>query len=206
MKSSARGRTMAHMNKMLAASAAAVGCTRASDVQTVTITPLPTAPASAADTATAAPLPPVASATFTATSEPPPNPPPNPSGYMVVDMLPAPAHCLGVANASKATAKVHPLAGGGVVLELVVELPTGAAFAGTKFSGSYSAWSGQIVSGAFSHQSKVATVRVQPTSGTLGVSLGVACGARGPGTLSVTATFPSTPAVGSTPSIAMQDY
>ena len=196
-----RGRTLAHLHQMLAATAA-VGCSRA-DVQTVTLTPLPTVPASATDgTVSPAPLPPTASA---ALSSPPPSAPTAiPSGYLVVDMLPAPARCLGLASATKASARFHASASG-PVLEIVVTLPSTGNLAGSKWDGTASAWSGQVQSSSF--HGPVATVRVKPAAATtsLGVSLGVSCGAAGSGAIAVTATFAG-PAAGTSASLTLQDY
>ena len=193
-----RGRTLAHMHQMLAATAA-VGCSRA-DVQTVTLTPLPTVPASATDgTASPAPLPPTA----TVASPPPTAPTSVPSGYLVVDMLPAPARCLGLASATKATARFHASATG-PVLEIGVTLPSSGKLAGSKWDGTASPWSGQVQSSSF--HGPVATVRVKPaaaTTSSLGVSLGVSCGAAGTGAIAVTATFA---APGASASLTLQDY
>jgi hypothetical protein len=215
MPSSARNRTVAHMHHMIAATTAttaALGCTRASDVQTVTIQPepLPTVPASVS----AEPAPPRPDPTVSATvaqpdvPDPPPNPPPNPTGYLVVDMLPAPARCMGVAGATTAHAVAHR-GGHGIVLELVVTLPTKGALSGVRFNGTASAWSSKVVGKTFRSHSTVAVVVVQLASGTvtsLGVTLGVDCGGRGTGSLAVTATFPTAPTHGSVPQLALQDY
>ena len=207
--SSARHRTVGHMNKLLAATAAASACTRP-DVQTVTISPLPTAPMSA-DTTPAPPPPPTASATFTAPPQPPP--PPDPSGYLVVDMLPAPARCLGVAAASKVTARFHR-DGGHMVLDIVVALPTSGAAAGTKFvgSGATSAWSSTIVSSSYRSANTVASVRLQPTTSgsasaaSMGVQLDVSCGSRGNGTLGVNVTYANPASESTVPTVTLQDY
>ena len=184
MKSRARGRTMAHMHHMLAATAA-VGCSRAEGTQSVTLTPLPTVPASATDTTSPPPLPPVASATFSAPPAPPPSPP-DPSGYLVVDMLPAPARCLGLASAARSSARMN-MTSAGPVLDLVVTLPAHGSRGGSKFTGTATTWGGgQVVSSSFSGGGTVANVRVKPASAgvtNLDVALGVSCGAAGNGTL-----------------------
>ncbi|HEY2367822.1 MAG TPA: hypothetical protein VGH87_15600 [Polyangiaceae bacterium] len=205
--SSVRNRTVGHMHKLIAATAAASACSRP-DVQTVTITPLPTVPVST-DT-TAPPPQPTASATLTQPPQPPP--PPDPSGYLVVDMLPAPARCLGVASASKVTAKFHRDAGR-VVLDLVIALPTSGAASGTKFigSGATSAWSANIVSSSFRSSNTVANVRLQPTSSTavlasMGAQLQVSCGSRGNGTLGISVTYNSPPTESTVPNVTLNDY
>ena len=208
--SSARQRTVGHMNKLIAATAAATACTRP-DTQTVTIAPLPTVPAST-DT-TPAPPPPQPTASATLTQQPQPPPPPDPSGYLVVDMLPAPARCLGVANASKVTAKFHR-DGGHMVLDLVIVLPTSGAASGTKFTGSgtTSAWSATVVSSSFRSSDTVANVRLQPTTSgsaspvSMGVQLGVTCGARGNGTLAANVTYANPPTESTVPTVTLNDY
>jgi hypothetical protein len=203
MKStSARSRTVAHMQQLLA-TATAVACTRP-DTQTVTITPLPTVPVSADPNAP--PPPPTASATFNA---PPPSPtPPDPSGYLVVDMLPAPARCLGVAASSKAAGKFRRDASG-VVLDLIVTLPQSGAAQST-FTGVAGAWPGQVVSSSFNGAKSVANVRLRPGPGassaaSAGVQLSITC-AGGAGTLNVVATFPSPPTDTTTITFALYDF
>jgi hypothetical protein len=210
--SSARQRTVSHMNKMLTATAVAgagASCTRAADVQTVTITPLPTVPQTADPTPPPPPL--TASATFTA-APPPPPPPPDPSGYLVVDMLPAPARCLGVAAGSKITGKFHR-DGGSMVLDLVVSLPTTGTASGTKFLASQTnAWSATVVSSSLRANNTIANVRLQPTTtgsgsmATMGVQLGVSCGSRGSGTLGVNVTYSNPPTESTTPTLSLHDY
>ncbi len=207
--SSARNRTVGHMNRLIAATAAASACTRP-DVQTVTITPLPTVPAS---TDTTAPPPPSPTASATLTQPPEPPPPPDPSGYLVVDMLPAPARCLGVAGASKVTAKFHR-DGGHMVFDLVVSLPTSGAAAGTKFigSGANSAWSATIVSSSIRSSNTVANVRLQPTTSgsasiaSMGVQLDVSCGARGNGVITVNVNYASPPTESTVATVTLHDY
>jgi hypothetical protein len=209
--SSARQRTVGHMNKLIAATAATAACTRP-DVQTVTITPPP--PTASTDTASSAPPPPpppTASATLAPPPQPPP--PPDPSGYLVVDMLPAPARCLGVAAASKVTAKFHR-DGGGIVLDIVIALPTSGAAAGTKFlgTGASSAWSATIVSSSIRSGNTVANVRLQPTYAggaalaTMGAQLQVSCGARGNGTLGIYVSYNSPPTESTVATVTLQDY
>ena len=195
------------MNKLIAATAAASACSRP-DTQTVTIAPLPTV---TSDTTTAPPPPPpTASATLTQPPQPPP--PPDPSGYLVVDMLPAPARCLGVAGASKVTAKFHR-DGGHMVLDLVVVLPTSGAASGTKFigTGATSAWSSTIVSSSYRSSNTIANVRLQPTtsgagSASMGVQLEVSCGSRGNGTLGVNVTYTNPASESTVPTVTLHDY
>jgi hypothetical protein len=210
MSSSARHRTVGHMNKLIAATAAASACTRP-DTQTVTIAPLPTVTADTTSAPPPPPPPPTASATLTAPPQPPP--PPDPSGYLVVDMLPAPARCLGVAAASKVTAKFHR-DGGHMVLDVIVSLPTSGAAAGTKFigSGANSAWSATIVASTLASSNTVAHVTLQPTTSgssslaSMGVQLQVSCGARGNGTLGVNVDYSNPPSPGTVPSVTLHDY
>lgn len=208
--SSARQRTVGHMNKLIAATAAASACSRP-DTQTVTIAPLPTVPASTDTTSAPPPPPPTASATFTQAPQPPP--PPDPSGYLVVDMLPAPARCLGVASASKVSAK-FTRSGGSIVLDVIITLPASGAAAGTKFTNiaGASAWSATIVASTLASSNTVAHVTLQPTtsgsatSASMGVQLQVSCGSRGNGTLGVNVTYSNPPSLGTVPTVSLHDY
>lgn len=204
----ARSRTVAHMQRLVAtatAAASAASCTREADVKTVTITPLPTVTPS--DTNTSALPPPTASATLNV--PPPPVPPPDPSGYLVVDMLPAPARCLGVAASSQATGKFHRDSSG-IVLDLVVTIPSSAH---ATFTGATpTAWSGAIVSSSFRANNSVAVVRARPSAlvpgqvAAIGVQLPVSCGAAGTGTLAVNASYTAPAVDGSMPTFSLHDY
>jgi len=201
--SSARHKTVAHMHRMLAATTA-LGCSRAADVNSVTITPLPTVPAPS-DSPTPPPPPTV---TPTVTPLATVTAPPDPSGYLVVDMMPAPARCLGLAGATHVTGQFTK-ASGALVLQVVVTLPSSGKLAGTKFDGTSSAWSGQVITTNFRNHNTMVVARLKPastTSGTMGMTLGVACGAAGNGTLGVTAIFNGTPVDGMIPALSLQDY
>ena len=208
--SSARQRTVGHMNKLIAATAAASACSRP-DTQSVTIAPLPTVPASTDTTSAPPPPPPTASATFTAPPQPPP--PPDPSGYLVVDMLPAPARCMGVATASKVSAK-FTRSSGHIVLDLIITLPSSGPAAGTKFTNAAgnSAWSSTIVASTFASSNTVAHVTLQPTtsgsapSASMGVQLQVSCGSRGNGTLAADVTYSNPLTPGTVPTVTLHDY
>lgn len=212
MSSSARQRTVGHMNKLIAATAAASACSRP-DTQSVTIAPLPTVPASIDTTSSPPPPPPTASATFAPPPQPPPPPPPDPSGYLVVDMLPAPARCLGVASASKVSAK-FTRDGGHMVLDVIITLPTSGAAAGTKFTNmaASSAWSATIVASTVASGNTIAHVTLQPTTAgsaraaSMGVQLQVSCGSRGNGTLAVNVDYSNPPLPGNVPSVTLHDY
>jgi hypothetical protein len=197
---SARGSTLAHMHQMLAtatAVATASSCSRPDLQQTVTLTPLPTVPASIDTTPVPRPPAPTANATFTAQ---PPSPP-DTAGYLVVDMLPAPARCLGIAPNAKSSGKFRRDAGT-LVIDLVVTLTTsGATFTGAAAT----AWSAQVVSTHILNNSTVASVRVQPTGANLGVSLAVSC-PQGTGTLAVDVSYTGTAAEGTPVSLALHDY
>jgi hypothetical protein len=202
MGAKARARTLAHMNEMIAAAVASTACAQP-DTQTVTITPLPTVP-STADTTL--PPPPTASATF-APPPPPPPPPPDPSGYLVVDMMPAPARCMGLAGSSSSTAKFRR-DGTGLVVDFVVTLASSSAQP-AKFTGQQPGpMSGVVVTFTYRSGSTIASVRVRPTlpSSSLGLSLQVSCGSRGTGTLFVTATYAGTAAEGVPLTTALSDY
>jgi len=201
-----RGRTLAHMQRLLATTAAVVplaSCTRSDmqGTQTVTI-PMSSASATTQDTSQGSLLPPptataVATAIPTATAD---------MGYAVVDPMPAPARCLGLANASKANATFKRDATG-LFLEVTLTLPTGSAWAGATFTpGSQpSPWSGQLLSSQVSHLT--ATARVRPTAGvtSLGISFSISCTA-GPGSLSITASFPNSPTDTTKVTLQKNDY
>jgi len=165
----------------------------------VTITPLPTVPG----TNTPPPSPrPVPTPTDTAET---PDIKPDPSGYLVVDMLPAPARCMGVASSAKSKASFHR-DGTGLVIDLVVTLATGGTQSATFTGASATAWSAQGVSSTFRSGSTIALVRIRPSGTSLGVSLAVSCGAAGVGTLAVNVSY-TAPASESTPvSLSLHDY
>ena len=217
-----RARTLVHLHRMLAI-ASAQACSRET-AQPVPIKPEPSAPASVASaepvpSASGAPsevasssagafppaLPPTASATLQ--QHPPPRPVPTAtvqSGYLVVDMLPAPARCAGLANASSSTA-AFASQGGQLVLELIVRLPGTGGF---KLVGAPSAMGGAtVVSHVYSNNGMQALVRLRvPTSATsASVSLPVSCGSAGTGTLYAGATFGAA-ASGAPVSVSLTDY
>ncbi len=205
--SNARGSTVAHMHHMLATATAVAtvsNCSR-TDVQgTVTITPLPTVPASTDPSAP--PPPPTASATFTAQHPSPPPPPPDPSGYLVVDMLPAPARCMGISSSATASASFHRDGAAGLVIDLVVKLPSNTPLNALFTGAAATAWAGQIMSSTFRSNATTAIVRIRPSGSTLGISLPVSCGSQGVGTLGVNITYVPL-ATQSTPlSLSMHDY
>lgn len=198
-QSDVRARTLAHMQRLLAATAVMpLACTKADTQPTQTVT-IPSATASvAADSTTHGTLIPETHPSATATATAPVD-----VGYAVVDPMPAPARCMGLAAASRATATFTADATG-PVLDVHVTLPSGSAWSGTSFSGQPSPWSGQLVSSSVS--GATARARIRPTAGTttLGVSFTVTCPA-GPGTVSITATFPAATA-GAKVTLQKNDY
>ncbi len=206
----ARSRTVAHMQRLVAtatAAASAASCTREADVKTVTITPLPTVTPTDTDIA-APPPPPTASATLNV--PPPPVPPPDPSGYLVVDMLPAPARCLGVAASAQASGKFHRDSSG-IVLDLVVTIPSSAPGGATFTGATPTAWSGSIVSSSYRSHNSVAVVRARPTAASpgqaaFGVQIPVSCGAAGTGTMAVNISYTAPAVDGSMPTFSLHDY
>jgi hypothetical protein len=227
MSNQSRTRTLVHMHRMLAiAGSGAVATEACRDVgQPATIKPEPSASASVtiadpvpSTSVSAAPsdvasssaggippaMPPTASATFVQRHPPPPPPPTNTAGYLVVDMLPAPARCMGLANSSTSTGSFTFVQGGQLVLEVIVRLPSAGGF---KLIGTPTAVGGAVVSQAYSNNSTQAVVRVRTpaTSRSVGVSLPVSCGNAGNGTLYANATFTAA-SPGAPVSMSLTDY
>jgi hypothetical protein len=190
------------MHQMLAtATAVATASCSRPDLQTVTITPLPQGPSSSDPRVP--PIAPTVSATFTA-REPDP-PPPDTAGYLVVDMLPAPARCLGIASSTKATGKFRRDAAG-LVVDLVITLATSGTPTATFAGSSATAWSAQIISSSFRSSATVALVRTLPTGSNFGVSLQVSCGPQGIGTLAVNVSYTGTASESTPVSLTLHDY
>jgi len=195
------------MRRMLAtatAVASATSCSRGQGETVVVTIPPPTATSS-----NNAPVP-RPTGTAIASTPPAPDPPPAPSdtaGYLVVDMLPAPARCLGLASSSHVTGRFrHDVSG--VVLDVTVTLASGQA---TFTKTAPNAWSGQVVSSGYP-SATVATARMRPPTGaagssaSIGVSFGVSCGSKGTGVLAVTANFTLPAQDGDKPSLTLHDY
>src|SRR5262245_33407047 len=124
----ARQRTVAHMQRMAqaAAAVASASCSREpTNTQTVVIPPT-TSTSTATTTAVATA--PTVTATATATPTAPPTVTAPPTGYAVVDPMPAPARCAGLARTTKTIAAWKKDATG-TFLEITVTLPTGGTFA-----------------------------------------------------------------------------
>jgi len=199
--SGTRGRTLAHMQKLLATAAVMpVACTKTDTQEAVTVTiPSATASTSAQPTSSISLIPethPSATATPTGTAPD--------IGYAVVDPMPAPARCMGLAAASKISTRWVTDAQG-LLLEITVTLPTNGQWTGAVFNGQPSAWSGQVVS-SNSHGPVVVTrVRPAPNNTSFGLSLGVTCSA-GVGQLSLTAALPATLTSNTKVTIQANDY
>ena len=205
---SVRARTVAHMQRLLATAAAIplADCTRADTQgsQTVTI-PVSSATAPASTTAsTQGTLLPPPTATVTATATATATAPD--MGYAVVDPMPAPARCLGLAAASKATASFKHSAGEWV-LDIAVTLPTGGAWTGTAFvtGSTISPWSGSIVTQNVASHSAKATLKLSPGSTTAGLTIPVSCAA-GTGSIAITASFTGTPSASTKVTLSKNDY
>ncbi len=203
-----RGRTVAHMQRLLAVSCAGAAvplasCTRSDTQSTQTVTiPAASTSVAAQGTTQGSLLPPP-----TATVTPPPTATtPTDMQYMVVDPMPTPARCMGLAAATSANATFKHDAGG-VFLDLKVSLPTGSAWAGTTFASGTppSPWSGTVASSSVT--STTATARIRPSAGvtSLGVSFTVMCPA-GQGSIAITASFSGTPTDGTKVTLQKTDY
>ncbi|HEY1958054.1 MAG TPA: hypothetical protein VGH28_20675 [Polyangiaceae bacterium] len=203
---SVRSRTVAHMQRLLATAAVLplADCTRADTQSSQTVT-IPvssaTAPATATSTAQGTLLPPpTATVTATATATAPN------TGYAVVDPMPAPARCLGLAAASKATASLKQ-AGADWVIDIAVTLPAGGAWSGTAFAagGTISPWSGTIVRSSMNNQSAKATLKLSPGTTSAGLTFPVSCAA-GSGSIAITASFTGPAHAGAQVSLSKNDY
>ena len=200
-----RSRTLTHMQRLLATAAAiplATSCTKTDTQasQTVTI-PSASESASAQSTVQGSLLPPKETPTAKPTVTAPD------MGYAVVDPMPAPARCMGLANATNATA-VFKKDAGGLYLEITATLPTAQAWTGTTFASGQtpSAWSGTVLSSTIT--ANKASVKVRPsTPGTtnVGVQLSISCAA-GSGSLAFSATFPASPTESTKPTLQKNDY
>lgn len=165
---SPRSRTLARMERLLslAATGAAIGGCSGGSTPVQPIVEIPPAgsgsPLVVAGTNSAPP--PVKSA---ATAEPVLDPP---IGYAVVDPLPPPAVCAGVAPTVKATATWRQDKGG-MVIEIALGKP---AFLGSSYvvGNPPSAWGGKIIHTKAAADSIL--VRVEPAAGATSIGLNVA--------------------------------
>ena len=109
-----------------------------------------------------------------------------------------------MASSAKAKA-VYVLDAKGLALQITVSLPPGSPL-GAKFSSRpASAW-GSVVLSASIAAGVTATIRVKPTTTSIGVSIPIDCSA-GPGTLSANvATLPPSPKAGDTAVVNLYDY
>jgi hypothetical protein len=199
-----RNRTLMHMQRLLATAAViplAADCTKTDTQgsQSVTI-PSASESASAQSTVQGSLLPPKETPTAKPTVTAPD------MGYAVVDPMPAPALCRGLATATNTTA-VFKKDAGGLYLEITATLPTGSSWTGTTFVAgqSPSPWSGTIVSSQIT--ANKATVKMRPTAGStnIGVQLSITCSAGG-GSIAFNATYPASPTETTKPTLAKYDY
>ncbi len=164
--------------------------------QTVTLPPTTTSDASAP-----APPPPTASVSATASApEPPPTGPPG-HGYLVVDMLPAPALCAGIAASTTTSAAYQLGKGGGVVLRVTVKLGGGATWSGVPPT----SWGSVMQSHTTNASKDVVDVYVKPQAAQIGISLPITC-SKGPGTLSTSVNGPPAPKPGDATNVNVYEY
>jgi len=199
-----RARTVAHMQRLLATAAAIplASCTRADTQgsQTVTLPPTAstTAPTASATEEVHGSLlpPPTATATAVATATAPT------TGYAVVDPMPAPARCIGLAAQSKSTATLKKR-GADWVIDITVTLPAGS----TTFApgSSASTWSGSIVSSSVTSRVGKASVKLAAGATNAYVAFEVTCPA-GPGHLSASASFSGAPSATTKLVTSLNDY
>ncbi|CAN5571776.1 hypothetical protein BH09MYX1_BH09MYX1_53400 [soil metagenome] len=194
-----RERTLMHMHRMVATATAvgtAAACTKPDTTQGPQTVTIP----SATTTTTAPPPPTVPIGTTTATPEPEPTGPPG-HGYLVVDMLPAPALCAGIASSTTATTSYQIGKGGALVLRVTVKLGGGATWSGILPS----AWGGIFQSHTTNAAKDVIDVYVKPQAPQIGLSIPITC-IKGPGTISVSVVGPPTPKPGDKTTVSIYDY
>jgi hypothetical protein len=165
---SPRSRTLARMERLLslAATGAAIGgCSSgATPVQPIVEIPPAGSGSPLVVAGTSSTPPPIKSA---ATAEPIPDPP---IGYAVVDPLPPPAVCAGVASTVQATATWRQDKGG-MVIEIALGRP---GFLGSSYvqGNAPSAYGGKVVHTKLAADSVL--VRVEPAAGATSIGLNVA--------------------------------
>lgn len=194
----ARQRTLMHMHRMVAtAVGTAAACTKPDATQGPQTVTIPSATTSATTTAP----PPPSTASTASTPPPPPPTAPTGHGYLVVDMLPAPALCAGIASATTTSTTYQIGKGGGVVLRVTVHLGGGAAWSGVIPS----AWGGILQSYTTNASKDVIDLFVKPQATQVGLSIPITC-PKGPGTISVSVTGPAAPKPGDTTTVSIYDY
>ncbi len=200
-----RGRTLAHMQRLLATTAAMLpltDCTKSDTQGSQTVT-IPSASSSATSESSAHGTLLVPTATATPTAKATATAPD--MGYAVIDPMPAPARCLGLANATR-TSAVFVRDPGGLLLEFSATLPSGGAWAGTTFTpNGASAWSGTIVTQRITGLSAVARVKVTAGNTSAGVSFSITCAA-GPGSIAITSTFTDPPTESTKVTLQKHEY
>jgi hypothetical protein len=195
----ARQRTLHHMRRMVATATAvgtAAACSKPDATQGPQTVSLPSATTPTAST----PPPPPPSVTATVSAAPTVDPPPE-HGYMVVDMLPAPARCAGIAAATTTSTTYVTGKGGGVVLRVTVHLGGGATWTGMVPS----AWGGILQSHSANAAKDVVDLYVKPQAVQIGLSIPITC-SKGPGTISVAVTGPAAPKPGDATTVTIDDY
>lgn len=194
-----RQRTLMHMHRMVATATAvgtAAACTKPDATQGPQVVTIPSSTASATAVVTTPPPP----TTSAPTPPPPPTGPPD-HGYLVVDMLPAPALCAGIASSTTASTTYQIGKGGGVVLRVTVHLGGGATWSGL----APSAWGSVLQSHSTNAAKDVIDLFVKPQAAQIGLSIPITC-PKGPGTISVSVTGPPVPKPGDTTTVSIYDY
>ncbi len=204
--SSVRSQTLSHMQRLLATAAAIplASCTRTDTqgTQTVTIPAASASSSTATNGTTQGSLLPPPSATVTAK----PTATAPDMGYAVVDPMPAPARCMGLAAASKASAAFKKQ-GGTLVLEFTFTLPTNnGSWSGTTSQAGQkpSSWAGPMLSSRVTGSTMIVTVNVSAGSTSSGVSIPIDCAA-GQGSVGINASFASV-AENAKVTVTMHDY
>jgi hypothetical protein len=179
-----RARTIAHMQRLVAAAAAGTslaGCTREGSLQddhhaTTGGSTVPTAPSGAhldlPDSGNWATVPPV------------PTPPTATTGYAVVDPVPPPAACPGLASEIHTSARWKKTAGGTVAVEVVLPASSGADHVTYGGAADISVYGGTLASVPAPGTSQTFLVEPNAGLGAVSVSVSLKCNAR-PATLSL---------------------
>lgn len=146
--------------------------------------------------ATASKPPPKATATAT-------NAPDIPTGYAVVDPMPPPATCLGVAPTIQATARWKAAGGGALVVEVKLSKPgrSDATYGG---SSAVSAWGAKLAGQQVAADSVVLTIEPQSGSTQASIQVPLQC-SQGPAHLSIQLDLSGKPAAQGAVPVTLRD-
>ncbi len=189
------------MRRMVATATAvgtATACSKPDATQGPQTVTLP--PATASQSGAAIPPPPPTTSATAPAPLPEPSGPPD-HGYLVVDMLPAPALCAGIASATTASTTYTNGKGGALVLRVTVHLGGGATWSGV----APSAWGGILQSHTANAAKDVVDFFVKPQAAQIGITLPITC-PKGPGTISIAVTGPAAPKPGDATTVNIYDY